>query len=1218
MPLRRLGNAPSLTAFINELGWQFDDEVRVSVDLVDLIHLVDTLSQSILDLAKADDDDALDIVLEIASQIPAIVNELRQNIPKIETAINNAISNSPNFVGETTDIATKLSKRLFDYLVYLYLQTYYRRIFAILHLVGIVEIVIDNASMGIKTIQWDRVGLLFSNPSTIAEGVYKWNSGLDGDEFLARIELFMRAFLLPGGIYRQNGDISLAFGRSAGDDREMRIPLYQAGRWPGSYLEFDLNLSPNEKEAGLDLYPYIFGDLDIEQDLGGGWGIQIKGNAKPEEGLGILVELRPPHNLEVNTDLITGNLLDSTNVHLDVGIRKVAPGETLNYVFGSPEGSHLGYREIGFNLLLSVSGSTKELAVELEIEELTLAITSDNADGFIQKILSGININATSDLVFGYSNLDGVYFRGSGALAIEIPVHQFIGPIWIDTVIIGVGINQGFEILLAASFGAELGPVSASVTEIGLTIPISFPPNRDGNLGPVQVKVPQFKAPSGVGLAVNASGIAGGGVINFDRDHERYDGMLGLNFGDFGLTAIGLITTRLPDGSKGFSMLIIIGVTFSPPIQLVMGFTLSGVGGLLGINRSMNIEFLQKGIRNRTLDPILFPDLSTFIQNADTNFSILRSAFEPVDGRYIVGPMVKIGWGNNLITADLGIFLEFPAPIRIVLMGQVEAAFPKPDDPVVVLNLDVLGVLDIEKEELTFQASLYGSHILSYPLAGDSAFLLGWGQDRRLALSLGGFHPRFTPPPPPIVFADLKRLSLSISSGPDFQLAGTAYQALTPNSLQFGSWVLLYAKKGKATVTGHLGFDTLIYFSPFSFEVTIGAGVRVKYRGKSLAEISLSMVLSGPTPWNARGKAKIKILGVSIKVRFNFTWGRSEAVSLESVDPWPMVQEALASSGNWGSALPPGSSMVAFLRSFEDDGTYAFSVKLNHADTLDLGQLSADLQQEFADNGIELGQTAIVQVMEPGSAWRIVEDSDASGAYIIRAGSEALDVYDGSHQIVVHPSGRLEIKQNVVPLGVKLALYGNAPVAGHDLFNIESLTSDGEILDLQPIQEFFARGQFEQLSADQRLSLPAFEKMPGGVGATAATVRIDGEVETKALGYESILIKPDRTSEPPKPGSIAWDEAQHIVKAREAQRWAQRAGSRKRFSTADMHPQVGIPDEELYCIANATDLTRADLTLSIAQENRNLTRMVADQELNVQEVNGTGELMVIPECEVVA
>ena len=63
----------------------------------------------------------------------------------------------------------------------------------------------------------------------------------------------------------------------------------------------------------------------------------------------------------------------------------------------------------------------------------------------------------------------------------------------------------------------------------------------------------------------------------------------------------------MPDGSRGFSLVVIIAAEGFPPIQLGFGFTLTGIGGLLGINRTCNEEFLRAGLKNKTLDDVLFP-----------------------------------------------------------------------------------------------------------------------------------------------------------------------------------------------------------------------------------------------------------------------------------------------------------------------------------------------------------------------------------------------------------------------------------------------------------------------------------------------------------------------------------------------------------------------------------------------------------------------------------
>ena len=93
-------------------------------------------------------------------------------------------------------------------------------------------------------------------------------------------------------------------------------------------------------------------------------------------------------------------------------------------------------------------------------------------------------------------------------------------------------------------------------------------------------------------MAIRAEGISGGGFLDFDPPH--YVGMMQLSFqNEIDVTAFGLITTKLPDGRPGFSLVISILAEFQP-IQLGLGFALTGVGGVIGINRHMNEEALRE------------------------------------------------------------------------------------------------------------------------------------------------------------------------------------------------------------------------------------------------------------------------------------------------------------------------------------------------------------------------------------------------------------------------------------------------------------------------------------------------------------------------------------------------------------------------------------------------------------------------------------------------
>src|SRR5207237_7676695 len=143
-----------------------------------------------------------------------------------------------------------------------------------------------------------------------------------------------------------------------------------------------------------------------------------------------------------------------------------------------------------------------------------------------------------------------------------------------------------------------------------------------------------------------------------------------------------------PGGKAGFSFLIIITVEFAP-IQLGYGFTLNGVGGLAGVNRTMVTDAIQTGLKTHSIDHILFPPDP--IRNAPQIISDLRTIFPPAERRYVFGPMLELGWGGatSLIEAEIGVILEMPAPVVIAILGQLNMALPTKDAPVVELHLDV-------------------------------------------------------------------------------------------------------------------------------------------------------------------------------------------------------------------------------------------------------------------------------------------------------------------------------------------------------------------------------------------------------------------------------------------------------------------------------------------------------------------------------------------------
>jgi hypothetical protein len=367
----------------------------------------------------------------------------------------------------------------------------------------------------------------------------------------------------------------------------------------------------------------------------------------------------------------------------------------------------------------------------------------------------------------------------------------------------------------------------------------------------------------------------------------------------------------MPDGSKGFSLLLIISAEDFTPIQLGYGFTLNGVGGLLGVNRTVVVDVLRAGIKNRTLDSVLFPDDP--IRNAAQIISNLRAVFPPAENRYVFGPMAIIGWGTpTMVTIELGIVLEFPAPVRLVILGQVRAFLPDPQLPLITLQMDALGVIDFDKGDASVDATLYDSRLMQYVLTGDMALRANWGASPTFALAVGGLHPRFQPPPK---FPKLDRIAVSLATGDNPRLRLESYLALTSNTAQIGARLELYAKEGGFNIEGWVGFDALFHFQPFQFVADVGGRVTVRKGGHKITSVGLDMTLTGPKPWHARGKATFEVLSMKHSVRFDARLGQDESLPLPApVDVATLLREAARDVRNWSGQLPQNSHPLVSVR----------------------------------------------------------------------------------------------------------------------------------------------------------------------------------------------------------------------------------------------------------------------------------------------------------------
>ena len=599
---------------------------------------------------------------------------------------------------------------------------------------------------------------------------------------------------------------------------------------------------------------------------------------------------------------------------------------------GAADGLHMGIREVLLQVEIDLADPL-DVKAAVALEGVQLVIEAGEFDGFLQQVLPKEPLRASGSLALEASLRTGLRAKGSlgGEYRIAGPVE--LGPLRLDeAVITGHVADDGLQLAAATSATLQLGPLTATVQRMGLSAKLGTPKASGdlavGSLGGLDLLL-GVKPPTGVELALDTDVVSGSGFLNLNYDIQQYSGEFAVSIENtVDVSVIGILNARLPSGQSGYSLLLVVTGQI-PPIALGMGFTLNGVGGLLGINRTAAIDVLRGGLRNGTVDAILFP--SDPLANVPALLNTLSSVFPVAEGRYVFGPMVRIGWGSpTILTFDLAILLELPEPVRIVLLGRILATLPDPDDPIVVLHMDAVGMLDFQRREFSLDASLYDSHILKFVLSGDMAMRLNWSDEPGFLLSVGGFHPHFQPP---AEMPKLQRMSIVFLDTKDAKLRLESYFAVSSNTVQFGARADAFLSIGIVEAKGFLSFDALFHFNPFSLEAQLAAGVAISTADVVLLAADLELTLTGPTPWHLFGQAHFEVLGIQATVPVDLRIGDDDPPPAElpaPVDVYGLLQKSLADPRNWQTLSTPVADSPVRLQAPPSNDTAAKAPLLVH------------------------------------------------------------------------------------------------------------------------------------------------------------------------------------------------------------------------------------------------------------------------------------------------
>lgn len=921
-----LSSPERFAGLMQQLGWQVD---AVPAPLLDLAGAVDDLHSALRRVLGDDFGAAVQISAGTGGASATVsladVARLADAITRIVSGIR-GLATAPDGAFSAPLVAdgfkTKLPRQLLDHLVVNYLTRHQAPVAFALRALGVVKTAYVPATATRPSyVDYDLdLGALpdaLEDPSVVLRNAYGWGTAdFDVRTLFAQLDSLLSTIGVDTARepMRPAHASALQGGTIVPGDpvpRALKGVVFERSL-PSVRMQADIRLLPLPQAGaqlpGLALMPAFDGQLGHDFHLGDDVSVEIRSDLSLQGGIALL--LRPGEGIDLVLGFDTPGAPTSAKGSIDVGVSRTGLEDAPHVLLGQTGGTRLEYAKVGGRLgVRLVAGTDVDLFGEAELKGLAFVFSPAGGDGFIAKLFPGDGFRFGTDLTVGLSHRTGFYFRGSSHLEITVPAHVALGPLELKGLTIGANPGaDGLPISLGVTAAANLGPLRAVVENVGLTAKFAFP-EGGGNLGVADLSL-AFKPPNGVGLSLDAGVVKGGGYLYFDFDREEYAGALELEFlNTLSLKAIGLLTTRMPDGSKGFSLLIIISVEFGTGIQLSWGFTLLAVGGLVGLNRTMNLQALMEGVRTGALESVMFP--KDVVANAPKIISDLRTIFPPQEGTFLIGPMLKLGWGTpTLVSVSLGVIIEIPGNVAIV--GILKLAIPADEIALIVIQVNFAGAIEFDKKRLYFFAALFESRIVFMTIEGEMGLLLAWGDDANFVLSVGGFHPRFSPPALP--FPSPKRIAVSLLSTPVSKLRIEGYFAVTTNTVQFGARVEVFFGLSILNVKGHLQFDALFQFSPFKFVIDISASLSVNVFGAGVFSVSINGSLDGPSPWHVVGHGSISLLFWDVDVDFEKTWGEQRDTTLEPIDVLPKLATAVREEQSWRAELPPASGLLVSLR----------------------------------------------------------------------------------------------------------------------------------------------------------------------------------------------------------------------------------------------------------------------------------------------------------------
>lgn len=772
---------------------------------------------------------------------------------------------------------------------------------------------------------------------------------------------------------------------------------------------------------------------------------------------------------------------------LDIGVKPTIKDGKPFLVFGTTNATRL---EIG-GFSYGVELGADHAGFKTHVRKGKLVISLGDGDGFLAKLPGGA-IEVPFELGLLMDTQHGVRFDGGTGLKVDLPVAaSLFGVFTIQYVALELKLAADPALEVRGGFSLRLGPFQASVDQLGAALNLAAITDGVSEAGINDLV--KFLPPKGIGLALDLGPVKGGGYLYIDAEKGEYAGALELKIIVFSIKAIALLTTKRPDGSDGWSLLIFIFGQFR--VHVAFGIFWTGLGGMVGLHHRADLDALTAGMKTGALDDVLFPENP--VADAPRIINRYKQLFPVESDSLLLGPMLEMSFSQPpIVYVRLGLIFEIrnalggdePAELtKVILLGQLLVQLPPKElgvPAIVKLLVDVVGFYDNDDKFLLIRARLRDSFVgieglIKLDLTGELLLAMRFGDDPSFVLSAGGFHPSFKDLPRGVP-GDLERMAVSFGIGV-VKLRYEAYFAITSNTVQGGAKVEVKGDISIASIKGHLSFDAILFLTPrFRFVVDLEFKVSVEVFGEELAGITVHAALEGPGQWRIKGYFKFKIFLLKKDIPFDESWGSAPEVE------------------------PPKTSATALLRT------------------------------ELADPS------------------RLLPGGPVGGNSLVTLA----EAPKGAN--LAHPLAVVTIAQKAVPFDVTIDRLGTKRLdEGSPTYTITDVLVGGvSSTSRELVTDHFARGQFMELTEQQKLEGRSFETFTSGVRVGTESYRVAGTGTPVKADYEVEILEPEQRMNLHWKVATRFREVLGFDTADVLSRYGAAAGS-ARARAAELNPEVG-------------------------------------------------------------